>query len=658
MTTLDAMRHTPRHRLRAEWRGIVAVAWCSAAVIVCGLSLAFAGSLSIVSRPWLVLGVMIGTSVAAALIVGLLTLPLAFLLPRVAAAAPAAAPRAAGFCGAILSLILALHWLPPLLGYSPAVPLIVVATLLGFLIARWAALRRNHGSKLPLASNLLAFATLLAAHFGAPRAVPPHEPPRAIRPVGMPPATAPARYVTPRHVVMIVIDTLRADHLSLYGYGRPTSPRLDAWAKQAVVFENCAAQYTLTSPSVATILSGTYPHTHRLAACRTILPDNVVTIGEMFLRAGWHTASFVANPNVGKAFHFDQGFESVDEIYLPDGRSDALRMTDRVLPWLDAHRSDQFFLYVQFLDPHSPYAPSDEFRDLFRGTSNGRPLAPSRVALGDNPVGTIPHSAAIDEKSTDLNHYVQRYDEEIRVADAGFGRILDRLQALGIADETLLVVTSDHGESLFEHEVYCNHGLLAYQNNAAVPLLLGYGTMLGAGRRIAEPVELVDLAATVHDLCAVERSPANEGESLAPLLWGVGARRRKATFTEAGISAGRAVDAVRIGRFKLIRNHKGLDLDSELLRPRTVLSPGRWRRLLLGASGRQLFHLREEFYDLESDPQETRNLAHSDHPEQAALAATLASWIASAPRERITATPAEELDPKALEVLRSLGYVR
>jgi len=289
----------------------------------------------------------------------------------------------------------------------------------------------------------------------------------------------------PGGVLFIGIDTLRADRLGCYGYPRPTSPRIDALAREAVVFEQAISQSSWTLPAFASMMTGVLPARHGagegksclVAACPALGPE-LPTLAELFAQAGYRTASFVSNGFVGTRVGLGRGFERVDELGV--GAS-AVRAT---AAWLDEHRRDPFFAFVHVVDPHAPYAPPAEERALFVDTAYAGPVVPERSGWLRG-----------DWDDADRRYISDLYDGEVRWTDRLVGELLDALSRLGLDDRTLVVLVSDHGEELFDH-MGLGHGHSMYDEVLHVPLIVRFPG--GAPRgRVGRQVRAMDTFPTV-----------------------------------------------------------------------------------------------------------------------------------------------------------------
>jgi arylsulfatase A-like enzyme len=437
----------------------------------------------------------------------------------------------------------------------------------------------------------------------------------------------------PRRVFLVTFDTLRADHLGAYGYGRDTSPRLDALAGEGVLFERAIAQWPKTGASFASLFTGRYPQSTGLlqrAALR--VPAEYLTLPELFREAGYTTVAVVSNPVLGSELGWDSGFDEYLQTWGGAGfphdahafrhLMNAPRVNELAGPLLARHAEDpKLFAWIHYTDPHAPYVlppgEANPFRDdgLYRFAEQVPPGALRKYGL---------------EGRKDRTFYVSQYDANVRVADAHAGELLDRARALGLLEDALVVITADHGESLGEHDSWFDHGPLPYNTTSHVPLVL-LGDGVPRGRRVAEPVELVDLYPTLRELIAPGREVAGlEGQSLAPLLRGSakGVAGGGVSFSEAGHRP-RYYRSVQDRSWKLVQ-------------------------ALGGGRRREPASPRFELYDLAADPLETRDLAAGRPEEVRRLRRALVGWTRPGTAYRRPPEVNEREEAKA--ALDALGY--
>jgi arylsulfatase len=327
----------------------------------------------------------------------------------------------------------------------------------------------------------------------------------------------------PSNVLLITVDTLRADHLGCYGYSRPTSPNIDALARNSVVFEDAHCQVPKTNPSLASLFSGLYPQNHKDLRLRLTLPSSVQTLAGRLAAAGWNTAGIVGQFNLVRRSGLAQGFETyIDDFphasdsaapgrFRTGSEKRAEDLTDLALGWLKDHSDSRFFLWIHYVDPHAPYDPPPPFDTSM--PSEGYP----NTVLERAQI----HDQAFDPPHYDLAHYERRYDGAIRYVDEHIGRLLAGLARLGVERRTLVVFTADHGEAMGDPDAagapHFSHGSTLSEGETHVPLIFHLPADSGGSptRRVRGPVEMVDVAPTVLSILGLAPLPS-DGESLEP----------------------------------------------------------------------------------------------------------------------------------------------
>jgi len=483
-----------------------------------------------------------------------------------------------------------------------------------------------------LGAGLAGWLAVLAASAALQRPAPP----------GLPPL--PAAVERRPDVVLVTLDTVRADHLSVYGYERDTTPGLEAFAREATLYTRALSASNLTLPSHASLLTGLYARQHgarddpRLGSGP--LEPRFRTLAEMLGAAGYLGAAFVGNPYLSSRLGFAQGFQRYDErqpprFFPPLGAAFPARLLGEVLgraapgparahrraeevnravfAWLDAAaaRPQPLFLFVNYMDPHWPYEPPAAFRDRYPGRL---PRAPDADAFRAVRRLARPLSPAERE------HYVSQYDGEIAYVDSELRRLFRRLEAAGRWDGALVIVTSDHGEAFGDHGLV-EHGVSLHQHQIGVPLLIRY-----PGQRSAAVSDAlasgVDLVPTVLAAVGLPRPGGLPGIDLA-----------------GAPPPARAIFSESYPNPVLAGGHPRLGLRQ------TALVSGGLKLIAPEAGARQLF-------DLDADPGEGRDLA-GEHARAAELGRELERWLGSQPAAHPRPAP---LDAATEERLRALGY--
>jgi choline-sulfatase len=400
------------------------------------------------------------------------------------------------------------------------------------------------------------------------------------------------------NLILITVDTLRADHLGCYGYRASSTPTIDALAKEGYLFSRAYAQVPLTLPSHYSILSGTFPFYHGVRDNSVSRHNGPPLVSEALRRNGYRTAAFVGSFILDSRFGLDRGFDYYyDDFDLPQRGGTDLSHVERpagevigkARAWL-ASGKGPFFAWIHLFDPHDPYSPPEPYKSRFASSP---------------------------------------YDGEISYVDHEIGVLLSALREQGLLGRTDVILTSDHGEGLGDHGEF-THGLFLYDSTIHVPLIVRLADRRTSGRRIEEVVRSIDIAPTILQLAGIQRPATMQGESLASLLW----------------------SAVN-GRGNQLRGDRFAY--SETLYPMVQFG---WSPLEAIQDFRYKFvnAPHPELYDKVADPGEKQNLFSQQSALASGLRGTLQTQVAkySAPTPP-AGTPAP--DPETTQLLRSLGYV-
>ena len=451
-----------------------------------------------------------------------------------------------------------------------------------------------------------------------------------------------------RNILLVTIDTLRADHLSSYGYERDTSPVIDALAAEGVRFDNAIVQWPKTAPSFASIFTATYPKDNGIVRRVGLrLPQEFKMLAEVLKEQGFATHAVVSNGAVASEFNFDQGFDTYIETWKltppadgqdPTGAGSVTRLAQAVIG--DHDPGQPFFLWVHYLDPHFPYEAPEPLTDMYENDAYFDPN--EQIEIKEVPIrqmAGIGTDQVLNER-TDLAYYIARYDAEIAYADAKIGELLEFMGDRGLLENTLTILTSDHGESLGEHSYYFDHGRFGFQPGLRVPLVFHYPGVLEP-HVDPDPVELIHLSPSILDFAGVELDENRwmQGRSLTPRLMG-SSRGARPAFSQAGYATERKwQQIVQDRRFKLMNVIAG---DEQ-----------RW----VGGKGVFL-----TLYDLENDPGETVNVL-DEFPEAAQRLSRSLDQIWSAEpfpvlTDESATRPEREMDDETESQLKALGYLQ
>jgi arylsulfatase A-like enzyme len=450
-----------------------------------------------------------------------------------------------------------------------------------------------------------------------------------------------------RNAVVISLCSVRADHMSLYGYRRATTPALDAFASDAWVFEHAVTQWPKTVPAFAALFTARYGHSTGVMRVtpRQKLDDAAHTLAEVLAGHGFATAAFVSSGVLHAGTNlFQQGFSHVDETFRFDHPFE--ETTRRAAEWIGAQSERPFLAWVHYNNAHAPYRAPGADPETFVDDALYDPRHRVRINVGPQfpvlpepghpnlaqilrpDIGGVDARAQLPERPTELAYYVARYDAGILGADRTIEPLLDALREQGRLEDTVIAIVADHGESLGEHDYYFQHGRFPYDDNLRVPLVIRPPG--GESRRVREPVATFRLAPTLLELLGIEAVPKMEATSLLPRLRGE--EPFQPVFSESGYQYDYQL-SIRDERFKLISVPN--PFDQSLLRGRPY-----------------------ELYDLSIDPGELHDLADARPDVARALRAALDAWAAPW-RDHAYALmhDPEEVDDDVLDHLRALGYV-
>ena len=423
----------------------------------------------------------------------------------------------------------------------------------------------------------------------------------------LPPAERP-------NVLVYVVDTMRADHLGLYGYPRNVSPEIDQFGDGAIVFDHAIAQTSWTKPAVASIFTGLRATAHGVNHRQHRLASRFRTMAELLSDASYRTVAFTTNAYFSADSGLQQGF---DEFNLQPARADSVNQ--KIFDWLDRNGQEgPFFLYVHTIDPHAPYDPPENYRREFAPEVRD-PDAGSFEHIRGLAFGEIPRTPQTEQDLVDL------YDAEIAFADQQFGLLLENLRARGLYDEMLVVFASDHGEGFYEHGIQ-GHGWDLYGEAIQVPLILK-PPRTSSGKRVPELAQQIDLLPTLLELVGIEVPKMLRGRSLVPHL-------SDESLPET--------DQISVFSYMDYEGREGMSVIR-----------GQWKLIEPLSTG---FGRSRELYQRLHDPDERLDLA-AEYPVLAGYLATLIRQQLLE-LEQLPEVESLEFDEETRQQLKALGYLQ
>lgn len=462
-----------------------------------------------------------------------------------------------------------------------------------------------------------------------------------------------------KHVLLISLDTTRADALACYGGTAARTPRLDRLAASGVRFADVTAPAPSTLSSHTSIMTGLYPRRHGVARNGFMIHGDNVLLAEVLQQAGFHTAGFIGSFALDELFGFNQGFDHWDQEfsiefdprYADQNQRPAEQVTDAVLAHVGNYDgSDRLFLFAHYFDVHSPYAPPEPFLSEYakswmtsdfgvierQVTLHQERLTGKQFQIYSDGIPRSLASRADGEMIPGDDNLAALYAGELAHLDDQVGRLLDGLEERGILQDCIVILTADHGETFWEHGDFWHHGAWVYQTNVDVPLIIQLPDGRGAGSVVSQPVSSVDIYPTVLGLLGLSLPEPVAGVDLSTAIDGMQMPLR-ALFTEAT----QPVSSVLEGKSKWANQYKT-----------KAIRKGRWKYI------QAPYISYEELYDLQTDPAERHNLMEELTPELKevlrSLQQELVAWIL-VEEGRPSEFNATQIDA-VLKRLEALGY--
>jgi choline-sulfatase len=435
-----------------------------------------------------------------------------------------------------------------------------------------------------------------------------------------------------RNVIVLLIDTLRASKLqAYYPKTRVKTPTIDAFASEGTLFERPQSPENWTKPAVASVLTSLHPATHNTKQDASKLPKSALMLSEVYKKAGFKTASFIANGYVSNAFGFDQGWDHYTNYIREARNTNASNVFGEAEGWIEKNKDGRFFVYIQTIDPHVPYDPPAKFLEMYDSQPYNGQVKNRRTHLMLDDAKKNPKKYAFTKR--DKERIEALHDGEISYHDEYFGKFLAKLSELGLDENTIIVVTSDHGEEFQEHGSW-GHGHSVYQELLGVPLMFRWPGVVPANARIAPVVSTLDIGPTVLEATGVPIPEKFEGRSLLGFMRGDWPAGPYVAF-------------------------------SDFLDHRRVIRGGDWKMIIRG-------NLSQVIFDLGNDYWEQKELDGSNHPIAQRYLRTLhgqflgaedrGHWLAasassSSGKKSGLTKEKQEMTPELCRQLVALGYI-
>ena len=451
---------------------------------------------------------------------------------------------------------------------------------------------------------------------------------RVLRPA----RTVAAKTEPARNVVVLLIDTLRASKLqAYYPKSRVKTPAIDQLARQGALFERAQSPENWTKPSVASVLTSLHPATHKTKEDASRLPRSALMLSEVYKKAGFRTASFIANGYVSNAFGFDQGWDHYTNYIRERRNTNASNVFGEAQSWIEKNKDRRFFVYIQTIDPHVPYDPPDRYLKMYDAKPYSGQVQNRRTHLMLDEAKKNPKKYKFTAR--DKERIEALHDGEISYHDEHFGKFMKKLAELGLDGNTIVVVTSDHGEEFQEHGSW-GHGHSVYQELLGVPLLFRWPGAIPANQRIGPVVSTMDIGPTVLEATGVPIPEQFEGRSLLGFMRG----------------------EWPVGPYVAF---------SDFLDHRRVIRGGDWKLIVRGNLSQVIFDLRNDFW-------EKNELDGRQHPIAQRYLRTLhgqflgagdrGHWLAASSAARTKKKPGlseekQQMTPELCKQLVALGYI-
>ncbi len=431
--------------------------------------------------------------------------------------------------------------------------------------------------------------------------------------------------------ILITIDTLRADHLSCYGYKRFATPNIDSLAKNGILFKYAYTQIPLTVPSHASIMTSLYPETHGIKENDCSLDDSFVTLAEVLKKNKYNTMAIVSTFCLRKEWGLNQGFDSYLDV------SEYQEIARRVTRLARKHIKDlksPFFVWLHYFDPHASYMPPRRYQKSYEKIT---PLEMRELEKKRNKIVSEGGKPA----RKDLRKLIALYDSEIRYVDNEIGKLYNLIEKLGLRKNTYIIITGDHGEGL-EHDYYFDHGDRLYEELLRVPLIiLGPKNKIPKSKIINNSVRLIDLMPTSLDLLKIKYEINDfQGVSLLPMI-------EKNSSIDLKVYS------------ELVFREFFPQAKSDMI----SLRDGEWKLIVCTDKNRRIKENSSELYNIAKDPAETINLIEIEKDTSTKMLNSISDWQEIMGKnafkaKKIILEKSDEVKKEILEKMRALGYIK
>lgn len=434
------------------------------------------------------------------------------------------------------------------------------------------------------------------------------------------------------NVVIFLIDSLKRDHLGVYGYERNTSPVIDMLAQEGIVYYNAISQCSWTSPSVSSLFTALYPSVHgvvhRGSKKSHCLDYRLITLAEVFKNEGYSTGAFVANPNIIPGLQYHQGFDEFFAEYLREPDLRAPELNERAYQWIASNRKTPFFTYIHYMDVHTPYRPPEPYDKIFQSEFT--------KSLEKEEFYSLKNGGKESTKNN-IDFFIDQYDGEIRFTDFHIGKFLELLDKLRVLENTIIIVTSDHGEQFFEHGNH-GHGWSLYGEEIRIPLVIRFPKSVANQINPQCRVGLIDLSKALMKMVGYGLPYGSHGED----LFNMGATFLKRNLFSEDL-------------MPILKNveEKGIKYE-----PNRIMINPKNLKAFFSLKSRHVY----ELYDLNHDSSERKNIEAKHSDLRLAIENYIRAWEKKRKQEKSLIGLREKSidisDPDELNRLKALGYIK